>query len=701
MFNWTSSFSANSHRSFSLSALSLMLLPCFYLSASEADTSMEIIEVKGLSWSASTDSDSHEQLRRAGVDFSAAGGVSALPMLNGMMGNRIKVLIDGSDISAACANEMNPPLSYISGNQISNLTVVAGVSPVSMGGDNIAGVISVSSINPTFSDNDGLSHQRSYFGSRYQSNGNVLNLSAGSEFSSKHLSLKYDGAYADANSYQDGNDDKVPDTLYRAQNHQLVGAWQDGGKQLAVKLSHQYIPFQGFANQYMDMTENQSFGVTVQYLHQLANGELLARVNWQGIAHEMGFFTAEKPGTMPMLTDSDDYSYQLHWQTSLSATTLVKLGNEFYQLRLNDIWPAVTGSMMMGPNNYININDGKRQRLAIFAELNQQLTSQLALYYGIRLEQVNTNTGEVQAYSNMMMGMMAADAIAAQAFNQQDRKLKDTLVDVSFTASYQLNEAQQVQFGVAQKNRAPNLYERYSWGQGQMAISMIGWFGDGNGYIGDINLKAETARTTSIAYIYNTDNIMLQLRPFYTQVSDFIDVDVAGSFNSGDNLRNRLQFVNLDATLYGLEASGQWALGSSERYGHWQLMGDIKLNRGKRDSSDEPLYQQRPLNTALSLQHQHGKFQTQLKWLWQDRKNRIDSRRLENQTASYTLLDLTSQWQNEQLTLSVGITNLLNKNYELPLGGVNVAEYRQDNNNGFNQLKGAGRSINATMRYNF
>jgi iron complex outermembrane receptor protein len=68
------------------------------------------------------------------------------------------------------------------------------------------------------------------------------------------------------------------------------------------------------------------------------------------------------------------------------------------------------------------------------------------------------------------MGMMAADAIAAQAFNQQDRRKKDTLVDVSFTASYQLNDAQQVQFGVAQKNRAPNLYERYNWGQGQIAI---------------------------------------------------------------------------------------------------------------------------------------------------------------------------------------------------------------------------------------
>ncbi|MDP2713760.1 TonB-dependent siderophore receptor [Rheinheimera sp.] len=682
------------------SSLSLLLLVSCSALSEAANAQLEVIEVKGLNWQTSP-GDSQQLLRAKGVDFSAAGGVSALPVLNGMMGNRIKVLIDGSDIGAACANEMNPPLSYISANQINAVTVVAGISPVSMGGDNIAGVISVSSFNPGFSDSDKLSHQRSYLGNRYQSNGDAVNITGGTEFSSKQFSLKYDGAYSDANSYRDGNDDKVPDTLYRAQNHQLVGAWQDGEEQLAVKLSHQYIPFQGFANQYMDMTENQSFGATLQYQRPLADGDLLARVNWQGIKHEMGFFSAEKPGTMPMLTDSDDYSYQLHWQTAISNGSTLKVGHEFYQFRLNDIWPAVPGSMMMGPNDYININDGKRRRLAIFAELNQQLTAKLLLNYGARLEQVSSNTGDVQAYNNMMMGMMAADAVAAQAFNQQDRKQSDTLADLSFSASYQLDDAQQLQFGLAQKNRAPNLYERYSWGQGQMAITMIGWFGDGNGYIGDINLKPETARTLSIAYLYSSDNTMLQLRPFYTKVADFIDVSIAGNFNTGDNLRHRLQFVNLDATLYGIGASGQWLLASDARLGQWQLQAEAKVNRATRDNSNEPLYQQRPFNTSVQLQHQLGKLQTALKWQWQDGKSRLDSRRLENPTASYALLDLNSQWQHNQLTLSFGISNLLDKDYELPLGGVNIAEYRQDNSNGFSQLKGAGRSVNAGIRFNF
>jgi len=698
----------NPQRTFRYSVLSLLVLCSCYSSAEDASAPIEIIEIKGLSWPTLATDDTYNRLQQAGVDFSAAGGVAALPVLNGMMGNRIKVLIDGSDISAACANDMNPPLSYVSGNQISQVTVVAGISPVSMGGDNIGGVISISTINPQFKPlNDhtlktqtGLSHQRSYLGSNYQSNGDIIKSSLGTEFASEQFSLKYDGAFEDANSYRDGNNDKVPDTLYRAQNHQLVAAWQDNSQQLAIKLSHQYIPFQGFANQYMDMTENNSVGVTVQYLRQLAAGELLARVNWQSIEHEMGFFTPEKPGTMPMLTDSNDYSYQLHWTTALSGDATLKLGHEFYQFRLDDIWPAVPGSMMMGPNDYVNINNGKRQRLAAFAELNQQLSEQLELNYGVRLERVTTNTGEVQAYNTMLMGMMAADAIAAQAFNQQDRKQADNLLDLTFLASYQLTAKQQLQLGLAQKNRAPTLYERYSWGQGTMAITMIGWFGDGNGYIGDIQLKPETARTASIGYQYSSDNWQLQVRPFYTKVSDYIDVEVAGSFNSGDNSRNRLQFSNVDATLYGVEASSLWLLSNTDSNGQWRLLTELNLNWGK-GNDDSPLYQQRPLNTAISLQHQQGKFQTQLKWQWQDSKHRVDNRRLENQTSSYALLSVTSQWQNDQLTINVGITNLLDKDYALPLGGVNIAEYRQDNSNGFNPLKGAGRSFNAGVRYSF
>lgn len=673
-----------------------MIVAASLLQSARADDNLEVIEVHGQSLPQSVAGSTEDLLANSGVDFSAAGGVSALPILNGMMSDRVKVLIDGADISSACANEMNPPLSYVSGNQISQVEVMAGVTPVSMGGDNIAGVISLTTIDPHFSKSDALGWQGGYLSGGYKSNGDVQTYGAGAELASKQLSLKYDGAYEDANSYKDGNGDKVLDTLYRAQNHALTAAYRDDTQLLAVKLTHQSIPFQGFPNQYMDMTDNHSFGVNAQYQRQFSAGQLDARLNWHRVKHEMGFFTAEKAGTMPMDTKGVDRSYQLHWSQPLGSGNTLKLGQELYDFRLDDSWPAVPGSMMMGPNTYININHGKRQRLAAFAEMDQQLSA-WHLNYGLRFERVHTNTGAVQGYGSMMM---AADNAAAAAFNQSDRSKTDNLVDISASASYQLDERQQLQFGLARKNRAPNLYERYSWGRTTMATTMIGWNGDANGYVGNLNLKPETAYTLSAKYQYLGDSLQGSISPFYTKVHDFIDADVIGSFNNGAATRHILEFANVDARLYGVDAKLVWLLADTA-FGQWQLAAKASYTHGERQDSHTPLYQIMPFSGSLALSQQWGRASNKLEWQWLSDKNRVDSNRLENKTAGYGLLNASSQWDLKPLTLTLAITNLLDKNYQLPLGGVSIADHRQDPANGFGLLSGEGRSLNLSARYRF
>ncbi|MCL2904955.1 TonB-dependent receptor [Shewanella fodinae] len=636
-------------------------------------------------------------LTQQGVDFSAAGGMSALPVLNGMMGDRVKVLIDGSDVTASCANQMNPPLSYISANQVATVDVVAGVSPVSAGGDNIAGVIKVSSVNPIFADSDTLQWQSGYVSAGYHSVNDAMLLGAGVKLSSNSVSVDYQGAYEDANSYRDGHGDKVLDTLYRAQNHALTAAWRDQTQQFAVKLTHQNIPFQGFANQYMDMTDNHSYGVLARYQRQLADdGEFSAQANWHSVSHKMGFFSPEKTGMMPMNTDGDDYSYQLHWRLPVSAKDTLLLGQETYDYRLDDEWPAVVGSSMMGPNNYININDGRRLRAAVFGEWQQQSTTRWWWSAGVRYEYVTTNAGDVQAYNTMaMMGMINADAAAASAFNATDRKRSDNLLDVTLLARYQLTTGQQLQLGLARKNRAPNLYERYSWGRGTMAATMIGWFGDGNGYVGDITLKPETADTLSFAYKAFADDWQLAATVWYTKVTDYIDADVIGSFNKSglaNGQRNLLQFTNLDATLYGGSVSSVYRLADNYT-GLWQLNASVSATHGERDDGGQPLYQIKPWQTELALQQQLGDWQNSIAWQWVAAKDRVDISRLENATAAYSLLNISSRLQWQGVTLTFAVNNLLDHNYELPLGGVSIAEYKADSSQGFPQLAGAGRSL--------
>ncbi|WKE66251.1 TonB-dependent receptor [Gallaecimonas kandeliae] len=678
-----------------LSPKPLALLIATLLSTAAFADDVEIIEVHGQQPGQQSGS-TFDQLLGQGVDFSAAGGVSALPVLNGLMGDRVKVQLDGADISSACANQMNPPLSYVSGNQIGSAQVLAGVSPVSLGGDNIAGVINVTTLDPHFGGGDSLGWRQGYLSGGFKSVSSTKTLGLGAELASQDLSLKYDGAFEDADSYHDGKGDKVLDTLYRAQNHALTAAYRGEKQLLALKLSHQYIPFQGFPNQYMDMTKNRSFGANALYRRRFAAGELEARLNWHGVKHEMGFFTAEKPGTMPMETKGIDRGYQLHWTQPLAGGGTLKLGQEYFDFRLDDGWPAVPGSMMMGPNDYLNINGGKRQRIAAFAEQELALAA-WQLNYGLRFEQVHTDTGPVQGYGSMMMAM---DSAAAQAFNGRDRSKTDNLLDASLLASVQLDGEQQLQLGLARKNRAPNLYERYSWGRSPMASTMIGWFGDGNGYVGDINLKPETAYTASLKYQYQGADWQASLSPYYTRVQDFIDADVIGTLGSGAATRHQLQFTNVDARLYGLDAAAALTLASSQALGQWQLPAKAGYRHGERDGGGA-LYQLAPIQGSLALSQQFGSWTNKLEWAWSGRKHRVDARRLENETAGYGLLNLSSQWQAKALTLSLAVTNLLDRDYQLPLGGVNIAQYKQDKSQGFSQLKGQGRSVDLGLRYAF
>jgi iron complex outermembrane receptor protein len=644
-------------------------------------------------------------LEKQGVDFSEAGGVSALPILNGMMGDRIKVLIDGSDITSSCANQMNPPLSYVSANHISSTQVVAGVSPVSAGGDNIAGVINVNSLTPVFTDSDNVTWQSGNISSGYRSTNDAILAGVNATVANKTLSFSYQGSFEDANSYTDGHGDKVLDTLYQSQNHALIAAWQDDNQQIAVKLTHQHIPFQGFANQYMDMTNNDSYGALVRYQRTLENeGEFTAQANWHNVEHEMGFFSDEKTGMMPMETKGKDYSYQLHWLLPISSDSTLLIGQEYYVYQLDDTWPAIEGSTMMGPNDYVNINDGKRQRAALYGEWQQTLNTRWWLSAGVRYEYVSTSTGEVQPYNTMsMMGMTNVNAMAADEFNGLYRKHNDNNIDATLLARYQLSDTEVIELGLARKNRAPNLYERYSWGQSTMSTTMIGWYGDANGYIGNPDLSAETAHTLSMAYKRVQDDLAFTATAWYSDINNYIDANVVSSFNRtsiDSNRRHILQFANVDATLFGARIDAEYQI-TENRSGKWLLNANISATRGERDDNDQALYQIKPLQTKLALQQQLGDWQNSLSWLWVASKDRVDEQHLENTADSYTLLNLSSniQWQNA--TMTIAVKNLLDEYYQLPLGGVSIAEYKADNSNRFQQIAGAGRSLELNVSYAF
>jgi iron complex outermembrane receptor protein len=101
----------------------------------------------------------------------------------------------------------------------------------------------------------------------------------------------------------------------------------------------------------------------------------------------------------------------------------------------------------------------------------------------------------------------------------------DNNVDLTALARYTPNNMTDVEFGLARKVRSPNLYERYTWSTWGMAALMNNFVGDGNGYVGNMDLKPEKAYTASFTFDWHAADRSWELKatPYYTHVDDYID----------------------------------------------------------------------------------------------------------------------------------------------------------------------------------
>lgn len=640
-----------------------------------------------------------------GYSVAQGGGVSGLPFVNGLGDERLKIRIDGMEITSACANHMNAPLSYIDPAQVAHIEVLAGVTPVSAGGDSIGGTITVKSAAPVFADTPDTLRSSGKLSLGGRSNGQALSSAVNASVASDSISLGYSAAYTQSHSYDDGQGRKVLGSLYESVNQAAVLAFRGNGQQLTLRAGEQHIPYQGFPNEYMDMTDNDGKFGNAAYHGNFGWGELDAGAYWERTNHEMGFFSPERPGMMPMVTHGRNTGVTLKASLPLAQDSTLRLGQEYHRFRLDDYWPGMANSMMMGPMNYVNINDGQRDRVALFGEAETRHNAQWTSLLGARWESVRMDTGAVQPYAYNMMN--AADAKAATAFNARDHHRRDSNLDLTALARFEADAQTSYELAAARKTRSPSLYERYSWGRGTMAMTMTNWFGDGNGYVGNLDLKPETATTLAFTAHWHggtgASSWFVKLNPYYNRVQDYIDADVVGQFHPYMLMNAQgalLQFANHDAKLYGANLSWELPLAQQVLPGALRFSGNAAYTRGKRNDGGD-LYHIMPFNALLALEQESGAWLNRIEAKLVARKDQIDQRRLEPVTAGYALLNVQTRYQlRKNLQLSGGVSNLLDKAYADPLGGVYLSGARQGSQ-GLQALPGYGRSVDLGLTWSF
>ena len=128
-----------------------------------------------------------------------------------------------------------------------------------------------------------------------------------------------------------------------------------------------------------------------------------------------------------------------------------------------------------------------------------------------------------------------------------------------------------------------------------------------------------------------------------------------------------LQFTNVDAELYGLDAGYGIAFNQ-----HWRLDGNLSYVRGQRTDATDDLYRVAPLNNRLALGYRQDKLGLQLESVLYASQSNVSGFNNEQSTAGYGLVNLRAHYNiNSQVTLSGGIENLFDKRYRDHLAGYN------------------------------
>ncbi len=691
-----------------------------------------------------------------GLSLYGAGGVSSLPAINGLADDRLRIKVDGMDLIASCPNHMNPALSYIDPTNVGFLKVYAGITPVSAGGDSIGGTIIAESRTPEFAAPGQPAITKGEVGTFYRSNNNASGANVSATYATEAFNISYSGASSKADNYTAAGDFKtstatgrpghtlplneVGSTAYETLNHSLGLAFKKDNNLFEAKVGIQDMPFQLYPNQRMDMLYNKQESLNLRYLGQFDWGLLDARAYQEDVDHYMDFgadkqfiYGPNAPSTviapgMPMYTQGKTTGVSVKADVALTPQDLVRVGAEAQQYHLDDWWPPSPASLDgmvsspgvpaafggMAPNTFWNIKDGTRDRTALFAEWDATVNAHWSTLFGARYEHVTTNAGEVQGYNNVMAGYAAS----AAAFNALVRQRTDHNWDLTALARYTASTSSDVEFGFSRKVRSPNLYERYSWSQHAMALEMNNFVGDGNGYLGSLDLKPEVAHTLSATLDWHAPDRTwgFNATPYFTQVSNYVDaircVGSGSMMNAlcGGAANNtavgkfvNLQYANQSARLYGINLSGHMPLARTAA-GDIGFKGLLNYTRGTNETTGDDLYNIMPLNAKLAVTQTTGGWANSAELVMVSAKDNVSDVRNEIKTPGYSLVNLRGSYSWKTVRLDFGVENLFDKFYYLPTGGAYTGQGTTMSTNGIPwgiAVPGMGRSVYVGVNVKF
>lgn len=583
-----------------------------------------------------------------GVAILDNGPQTGIAQVRGLSGDRVRVRIDGRTITPACPNHMDPPLHYAQVADGDLVEVFAGLSPVSAGGDSLAGTIDLRRPEPEFG-----SAGRALFGGAVGGGFRGDHDAWSSETRLFGATGSWRGEYR--GSWIEAGDLEIPGGTVRAsgfetQRHAVIGSLRTGGGFVAVDAGLSRTRDAGTPALPMDMVRDDSWHFGLHQKEDLGWGVLESRLYVHDVDHLMDNHSL-RPAAMRMQAPAASRDYGVSSSIVTGAGDgLLRVGIDLHRAEFE---AEQVNAMGLRRDTF---RDNRRERYGLFAEWEREWSGRWTGLFGLRGDYVETRAGAVR--SGFGGPLVAADQAA---FNAGKRRHSDLLVDAMAALRWEPRDDTRLELAVGVKNRAPSLVERYLWTPANASAGLA----DGRTYLGDPALDPESAFHISLGAHHRRECWGVSVTPFYQSIDDYIEGRPIARVVAGQPV---LRFQNLGrAELYGAEMAFDAEL--HERLG---LRANLSWVRGRDTGTGNPLYRIAPLRGLLALDYAHGGWEAALECEWADAQNRVSRVTNEPATPGHAVFHLRAAREfSNGLRVEAGVENLLDKRYAEHTGGIN------------------------------
>ncbi len=588
------------------------------------------------------------------------GGTDGDPVLRGMAGSRLGILIDGEHILGGCGGRMDPPTAYVFPEAFDRVTVVKGPQSVLHGPGQSAGVVLFERDPKRFAE-PGARAYGSLLGGSFGRHDEVVDAQAGTPaFQVQGVATR-----SHANDYADGDGKRVhsrytrwsangalawtPDERTRLE---LTGATSDGEA--------------AYADRMMDGTKFKRTNAGLRFRKDGLSPfveRIEAHAFHNYVDHVMDNFSLRPlaPGSMPAVSNPDRETRGAKFLAHLKPndTNRVALGVDW---QAND--HTVRSTMNEAAMPYEAMPRGEDATFSnrgVFGEWTHEHPGTGRLVAGLRLDRWRTE--DQRATIRLGKGSMAATVPNPTAGETRS----DTLASGFARVERELGgKATTLYAGLGRVERFPDYWELFSDREGPESISGFG-------------TRPERTTQLDIGVLHRAGDWHATASAFAARIDDYILIQsgVARTMPT----RAATIARNVDAKTLGLEAGVGRAFAK-----HWKADATLAWVRGENDTDGTPLAQQPPLEARFSLTREDPVWSLGALLRAVSRQDRVDPGKgnIAGQdigpTGGFAVFSLNAGYRfSKTVQVTAGVDNVFDRTYaeHLSRSGAMVPGYLQ------------------------